>query len=320
MENNVFQLNPTYKQVSQPETSWMPIEDFLDLKPVFCQRQTEYRMSKIKKLLKARFFQSHLDVAVFKYPCGKMVRGNGNTRAECWKAFIDEDELGLVPENVNAVIYNVEDDEEAKKLYYTFDSDDSVEKNPDKITGVYRALGIHGRFNLPKIAKGGIAKSLQYASLNRSCNPASVRDLNWFEIINDFKEELLALDGLSPKPIFDSHIICASLMMFKRYGVNNKRLLEGLGTLNASIKGPQHPKYGTDGITAILEEWSVDKYFEIKATDGISFPRQQDFLLYCFEKWMKNQNVTTYKRPSEGKPGKGKRQSLYDAFWENDEE
>jgi len=315
--NNVVQMRQ-YKKVQKPKTEWMPIEDFLDLPPVFCQRQTEYRAPKIKKLLREKFFESHLDVAIFEYPNGKRVRGNGNTRADIWPGMIKDGESELVPEYVHATIYSIDNDKDAKKLYYTFDSDDSVEKAPDKITGVYRALGLHGKFNNTKIAKGTIGKSLSYASFNRVSN-ASTNQTNWFEIIEDFKDELLALDKLGPKKVFDSNIIFASLMMLKQYGTTNKRLIDGLKQLNSGAKGAQCPTNGTDGITFILEEWTTDSIFETKGTDGISFPRQQDFLLYCLERWMEKKNVKIYRRPSEGKSGKGRRKSMYDSFWESEE-
>tara|TARA_R110002110_G_scaffold215400_1_gene429242 strand:- start:555 stop:1514 length:960 start_codon:yes stop_codon:yes gene_type:complete len=315
--NNVIELQQ-YKSVVKPVTKWIPISDFLELDPVFCQRQTDFRKAKTKRLLKKKFFASHLDVAVFKYPNGEEVRGNGNTRAVCWREFVEEDLAELVPAHVNATIYLVKNDEEAKQLYYTFDSDESVEKAPDKITGVFRALGLS--FNTAKIAKGNIGKSLQYCSAGRDSHPSSSRRLDWFEIIKDYKQELITIDKLKLKKHFDSHIICASLMMLKRHGVSNIRLALGLEQLNERRKGAQSPKTGTDGITYILEEWDTNKVFEQKGTDGISFPRQQDFLLYCFEKWMAEENVTKYRRPSEGKaPGRGRRQSTYETFWDNED-
>tara|TARA_Y100000310_G_scaffold340677_1_gene437289 strand:- start:5235 stop:6197 length:963 start_codon:yes stop_codon:yes gene_type:complete len=316
-ENNVVQIKP-YKKVQKPRTEWMPIEDFLDTPPVFCQRQTEYRAPKIKKLLEERFFESHLEVAIFEYPSGKRVRGNGNTRADIWSAMKEDGGFENIPDHVQATVYYVKNDEDAKKLYYTFDSDDSVEKSPDKITGVYRALGLHGKFNNTKIAKGTIGKSLSYASFNRESNKPTSQT-NWFEIIEDFKEELLTLDKLGPKKIFDSNIICASLMMLKQHGTTNKRLIDGLKQLNSGAKGAQCPNTGTDGITFILEEWTTNNIFEAKGTDAFSYPRQQDFLLYCFERWMDKKNVKIYRRPSEGRTGKGRRKSLYDSFWENEE-
>jgi len=312
----------SYRHVQIPKIEKMPIDEFMALPPVFCQRQTDYRAPKIKKLLKKRFFPSHLDVAVFEYPCGARVKGNGNTRDVCWKEFKEDGDYHIIPSHVKATIYQVSNDDEARDLYYTFDSDDSVEKAPDKITGVYRALGLS--FNTAKIAKGNIGKSLQYCSDGRDSNSTSSRSLDWFEVIKDFKDELTTLDKLRPKKHFDANIICAALMMLKRHGTTNPRLIKGLKQLNDKRKGAQDPKDGTDGITKILEEWDVNKIFEHKGTDGISMPRQQDFLICCFEKWMADEKVIIYRRPSECKPGsaqrgKGRRKNAYETFWDNEE-
>ena len=145
----------------------------------------------------------------------------------------------------------------------------------------------------------------------------SRNNIDWFAVIDDFKDELLKLDSIRPKKKhFDVHLICAALMMLKKYGVGNVRLLEGLMQLNDRRKGVQCPREGTDGITAILEEWTTHKLFDPLGTDGIAFPRQQDFLLYCFEKWMAQENVKKYRRPSEKKTkGRGCRKNIYETFW-----
>lgn len=306
-----------HRKVEQPETEWMPIDDFFTLLAVFCQRQTDFRKPKTKKLLKKKYFQTHLDVAIFEYPDGRRVRGNGNTRAVCWEEFGQEGLENLIPSHVNATIYPVKDDDEAKKLYYTFDSDLSVEKTPDKITGVFRALGMS--FNTRRFAKGGIGKSLEYCSSGRNSNPSSSRNLDHFAVIEDFKDELSTLDKINLKKHFDANIICAALMMLKLHGTANPRLLAGLDQLNDRRKGSQDPKTGTDGITKILEEWGTNKIFEQKGTDGISMPRQQDFLLWCFEKWMRDEKVGNYRRPSQGRSGKGCRKNAYETFWEDEE-
>jgi len=314
-KENIIELK-RYRQVTMPKIEKMHIEDFFNLPPVFCQRQTEYRAPKTKKLLKNKFFPSHLDVAIFEYPNGKRVKGNGNTRDACWKEFANEELHELIPEYVNATIYPVKDKEVAKALYYTFDSDESVEKAPDKITGVYRALNLN--LNNAKIAKGNIGKSLQFASSGRDSNPTKrTRNFDWFEIIKDFKDELIKFDSINPKKIFDANLTCTALMMLKRHGVNNTRLLEGLLQINNGIKGIQIPGEGTDGATRILEEWSTHTLFEQKGTDGISFPQQQDFLICCLEKWMNNEKVK-YRRPSR-KGGKGCRQNAYEAFWDDED-
>jgi hypothetical protein len=307
----------SYRSVQIPKVEKMPVEDFMALPPVFCQRTVKFRAPKTKKLLKKKFYLSHLDVAIFEYPNGSRVKGNGNTRDVCWEEFIEEGMCELVPEFVNATIYPVANDEEAKALYYTFDSDDSVEKAPDKISGVFFAKNLI--FNNTKLAKGNVGKSLYFASTGRPSNN-NPKTTDWFKIVEDFAEELKAFDGIDPRKIWDSNLICAALMMLKRHGTKNARLLEALRQINDGVKGAQHPQHGTDGATFILEEWTTYKIFEQRGTDGISFPKQQDFLIYSLEKWMALEKIRHYRRPSgRSAAGKGCRKNAWETFWDNEE-
>lgn len=315
--DNVTQLNSSRMNTLGKFTSkQIKIDDFLNISPVWCQREVGFRKSKTKKLLTKMFYESHLDVAVFVYPDGTQVCGNGNTRAQCWREMIDEggDSLTYVPSHVNVTYYDVSDDEYAKRLYYTFDSDASVEKSPDKITGTFRNVGLS--FNTAKLAKGLFGKSIAYASLGRESNPNNTRAMDYFEIVKDFKDELVALDSIGMRKHWDSGMICAALMMFKRHGTNNIRLISGLSQFNEERKNGSSRKSGADGITSILEEYDSKRLFEQRGTDGITFPRVLDFLIFCLEKHMENPNKHfNYRRPSES-TGRGRRQNCFENFWD----
>ena len=296
-------------------TAQIEIDKFLEVPPVFCQREVDFRKTKTKKMLIKKFFLSHLDVAIFRYPDGREVVGNGNTRAQCWRECIDAgQDLENIPTHVNVTYYDVKNDDEAKGLYYTFDSDESVEKGPDKITGTFKSLGLS--FNTVKLAKGTFGKSISYATLGRDSNPTHSKSVDYFEIVKDFKEELTALDSLNIKKHWDAAMICAALMMFKRHGVGNVRLISGFNQFNEERKNASSKKEGADGITSILEEYDSKRIFEQRGTDGITFPRVLDFLICCLEKHMEDPTKQfNYRRPSEGR-GKGKRQNCFETFWD----
>jgi len=308
-----------YRPVKQPVVEIVPINDFMTIPPVYCQRQTQFRKVTTKKLLKKKWYPTHAAVEIFEYPDGRRVCANGNTRAACWKDFEEEGSFELIPEHVIATIYPVNNDEEAKGLYYTIDSADSVEKNPHKITGVFRSFNMLHKLKSKVFAKGGVAKSLEYCSAGRESGNS--KPLNWFSIIEDFKEEIIALDAINPitgqTGHYDVNIICAALMMLKRHGSKNTRLLSGLKQLKNGDKGSQSKAQGTDGITKILEEWQTHKQFERIGTNGDDFPPQQDFLIWCFEKWMSAENCKIYRKPSAG-IGKGCRANFYETFWDDE--
>ena len=310
-----LQEKKNYYKTEQLLIEHLPIEDFLSMPPVFCQRQVEYRFAAVRKRLKAEHFSTHLQVDVFEYPDGKRVVGNGNTRSAIWASCIRDGDDADIPSHVSAAIHFVENDEAAKKLYYTIDSVDAVEKTPDKITGVFRALGLS--FDSKRLAKGQISKSLQYAVENSGAALSTSR-MDWFKAVEFYKDELICLDKVGLNKYFNVHVICSFLMMLKRHGTNSPRLIEGITNYKNRFTQSGSPRSGYDGITTIINEENNKKIFDNGfLTDGISFPKQQDFLIYCLEKWMEHANIH-YRSPST-KRGSGCRRCAYENFWDSEE-
>ncbi len=82
---------------------------------------------------------------------------------------------------------------------------------------------------------------------------------------------------------------CAAFMAFKKYGVTNERLLEGLSLLD---KKASDLRVGVpDGITTIIEEWKTHEKLGEKGTRFSQFENQVSFCLYCIDKWMKNDPI-----------------------------
>jgi hypothetical protein len=297
----------------------MTLEEFVAMPCIAFQRDVEQRSKRVAKLLKKKWLPTHGDVDAVVYPDGRHERINGNTRAYLW---VDDDYGGPIPSHVQLTLYSVENEEEAKELYYTLDSQEAVEKTKDKLTGYFRALNLV--FNTTRLARGGIVKSLEYASWNRPTqrdedgSPLSTRQLGGFEAVVDFKEELEALDKIvftGSNPAFNTTTISAMLMALKTYGPTNERLIEGLKRLKKQEQKASGPSTPTDGMTHILKEMANKKHFPNGLlTDGVSLPLQLDFFLYCFVKWMEYETFVQYKRPSP--KNKRGRKSFYTNWWE----
>ena len=76
-------------------------------------------------------------------------------------------------------------------------------------------------------------------------------------------------------------------------------------------EGPSNRENGTDGITKIIKEYQTQSIFvQGFGTNSVQMPLQLDFLLYCLEKYMKNEQVKKYARPGTGS-GKGSRKNKY---------
>jgi hypothetical protein len=314
------ECKPTFdNESSEIQHTEMTLKEFVEMPCIEVQRAVEHRSKRVAKLLKKKWYITHGEVAAVQYPDGSRERINGNTRASLWA---DPNYDGEKPSHVNLTIYPVRDKEEAKELYYTFDSQEAVEKTRDKLTGYFRALNLV--FNTRRLATGGIVKSLEYSSWNRPVQrdsegaPLTPRQLGGFEAVNDFAEELKALDEIGftgGNPAFNTTTISTMLMTLKTYGPSNKRLIEGLKRLKNQEQRASGPTTPTDGMTHILKEMASKKHFPNGLlTDGISLPLQLDFFLHCFVKWMDQETFLRYKRPSPNK--KSGRKSHYTTWWE----
>jgi hypothetical protein len=263
-------------------------------------------------------------VDIFRYPNGEQVIANGNTRSWVWKELMKGKMEHQVPDKVFATIYDVKNKKEAEDLYYTMDSQSSVEKTNDIITGIYRKLGFLNTLVNQKIKRGYIIKSLEFAAKNkpyfdkdeyRHNKPAA-----FGKIVLDFKDEILTLDAINPKyagSAFDTHITCAALMALNRYAtdpVKTQRLISGLQNISNDDRGPVSKSKGADGITFLLMEYDKKKIFQKRPTDDVSMPEILDFVLYCLEKWIDGANIKKYAKPSPEK-GKGCRKSIWETYW-----
>ena len=303
------------------------LEEFSGYNAISCQRDVELRAARVKKMLQKKWLATHGMGDIVEYPDGTRERINGNTRVYVWN---QPGYAGKIPSHIQVTVYPVKNLEEAKELYYTIDSSDAVEKTKDKITGYYRYLRL--QFNTRRLAAGRIVKCLEYGAWNtppqrdEEGTPKSPTQVDALEAVQYFQEELKALDAIGFKgsnKIFNTSVITAALMALKTYGASNKRLLEGLQKLSDQERGSSSPKKGTDGMTKIIEECLEKKQFpDGLLTDAISLPRQLDFFLYCITKYMEEENVRQYRRPSTGgTTGRGCRKSLYTSWWgeENNE-
>ena len=119
-----------------------PLQEFLNLPEVPCQRNTEARLGKARKYLKkvrpehcivhlVRLTQD-CEVAGKLYPKGMVFRNDGNTRAMNW----EQEGSDYLPEKLVAIIYDYEDLDEIKEAYDCFDSAEATEKNQQKIYGI----------------------------------------------------------------------------------------------------------------------------------------------------------------------------------------
>jgi hypothetical protein len=290
---NVYEHGRTERNIV---LSW---EEYSLIPAIFCNRDWLQRWQVVAKLLNEKPNSTQLEIAIVKYPDGRMEIADSNTRKYCW-----ETGKASRPNILFATIYHVANQDEARAIYDSYDSDKSVEKSSHKFTGAFRELNMDIR---SKNMKKGTALVNTMLDAIRHYPDASIpkKATNPKFIIEStrlFKNEILKLDEIllsfeqqritvKPSTILKTVIF----MMMKKYGTNNQKLLDGINQLfrgRCLWTGNGQP---TDGISFINKE--LERHHYTPQSTRHQLEEQLDFYLTCFDRWMSDTQITIYRRP-----------------------
>ena len=313
------------------KTAAISLEDFQKMIQIDIQRNIEHRIPKITKHLTTNPLPNHLHVASVTYPdpnnseiiLKRSIDGHG--RKASW-AKLEADGIE-VPEVLLETEYKASSYEEAKKIYYAIDSQDSVETAGDKFTGVCSKLGLD--FNTSKLQKGGIGKAVQYGAkgtkaLNGHTKINNDNRENVVELFSDALEHIDKMDiGSKNKRFSHQAMWAACLMIITKFGFSN-RVKEGIyrlinGNTNSSNVDPKI----ADAMTHINVEWSKPRDEGVLAncrglTDAVSLPLQLDYLLFHWDRWLDNSddyNKNKWKSQQKHTNSKYRGNYYYNSFW-----
>ena len=281
------------------DSYWMDYDDFAELDEVFCQRNTEGRLSKAQKHL-SKLLPEHVVVYVArltkadtvfgkKYKAGKLWRIDSNTRALNWKRGGSD----AIPEQVFVIEYSFDSIDRIRESYNTFDSPDSVERNQEKMYGI-----LSGMYNFTpqseKLIKGQILTGLNKASnffYPETWNQYNIRASELPGQVGAFLEEIKALDKIiKVSANWDQALTCAALMALKKYGCYNQKLIDGLIDIDQRACNTKGKKW--DGITHIVWEWVNAKMFPDKTTNWTNqngLNRPVSYVCYWIDKYMSDE-------------------------------
>ena len=281
------------------DSYWMDYDDFAELDEVFCQRNTEGRLSKAQKHL-SKLLPEHVVVYVArltkadtvfgkKYKAGKLWRIDSNTRALNWKRGGSD----AIPEQVFVIEYSFDSIDRIRESYNTFDSPDSVERNQEKMYGI-----LSGMYNFTpqseKLIKGQILTGLNKASnffYPETWNQFTIRASELPGQVGAFLEEIKALDSIiKVSANWDQALTCAALMALKKYGCYNQKLIDGLIDIDQRACNTKGKKW--DGITHIVWEWVNAKMFPDKTTNWTNqngLNRTVSYVCYWIDKYMSDE-------------------------------
>lgn len=283
-------------------------EDLFKLRTNAIQRDHSKRVKKMKKhfdkRLPTQFDFSAVNVTVpftGKYQ-GETIEvkpgvdlTDGHTRREY--ALSEED----YPEYITLTVYDVDNWNDYKDFYYSYDATEASEKTNEKIVGACRALNVKLSSSIG--LGGGFGSALDIAY------PGDRKD----DIITKvayFKKEIEELDAIGlMKPtegkMKAQTLMAAGLMALKVYGEppeTHARLIGGLQQLGkASLKTPfwgvdPDNWYGMDAIAYQYLEQGDSKDWWIasgvlRSTKFMTIAPQMDFIWYFIEKYMSKKKV-----------------------------
>ena len=287
------------KESGDISSYWMSYEEFAELPEVFCQRNTEGRLSKAQKHL-STLIPEHCVVFVAKlteagevygkkYPAGHRWRIDSNTRALNWARAGSD----AIPKDLFVIEYSFDTPDRIRESYNTFDSPDSVERNQEKLYGILSGMYRYTPQS-PKLIKGQIISALNKASsfyYPETWNQTNVKAPELPGQVGAFLEEIKALDKfLKDASSWDQALVCAGLMALKKYGCNNDKLNGALQDINDKAANTRGKDW--DGISHIVDEWKTGKIFCSKETrwdkeNGMN--RTVSYCCYWIDKYMKDE-------------------------------
>lgn len=269
-------------------------EEFINLPEIFCQRDTQTRARGVAKILTQKPVATHLAVEIAQYPNGNRVILNGNTRAYCWKQ-----NLAPKPSVLNATVYHVNSDDEARKYYESIDSANSVENSKHKAQSAAKMAKL--TFNSQKLKSGQISCAIRFAMERVRSKTGFVkyqREIKSMARYFDYYlHELIALDDyiIENNPKISQSKMCAFLLATKAYGPFNQKLKQGLhrwltndGTINA--KTPKSNKM--DAIAYMVRELPQSKFSpHFNSTNGDDMIITLEHYLYLIDMYMEDKLI-----------------------------
>lgn len=300
MSKEIFEVDISNSIVKEK----MPIETFLNLPPVPHQRWTEGRANKnkVKKML-SHLRPEHLEVAIVEltkdcdylgevYKKGWRGIANGNTRKHYWQEGLSNSR----PESVFATIYLLDNMDAVRECYNTFDSPEAAEIKKEKLYGFLNRI-YHFNASSPKIKNGNFL-----SALNLAChyydpvmfNSSNARVEMLPAQIGLYINEIKAFDKLCQNAkSWDQSLMCAAFMSLKKYGIENKKLLECLDAIDRRAMNTMQKD--RDGATHINLEWQTNEKFPQKVTTWEKASGMKDvvsFALYWIEKYIEGQKLS----------------------------
>lgn len=215
---------PNFKVYNTKNVKWS-FDKLKSYPPFQRNRDVLPRVKKLTKILSTKFSPTQIEykVGLAVKPFGKYKKGDmfvldGNTRTEVYKKRTD-----LIPPcDLDVKIYELDNLDDAKTLYYSVDSSDASEKSSEKVTGIHREREFEA---ISKVLRKGQYNTALRAACRYGENESGVYlekatfetklDFYWNEIKFIDKSNLDKFERMSIS------VLASLLMITKKHGTEN---------------------------------------------------------------------------------------------------
>ena len=266
-------------QVGDIELVNINMEDFLDLPPIYTQRNSPARVSKMRSTFDNAYMNnkaSSLSVvalgvaeADFVDPESGTVVKKGDvsivdacTRQHYWKTFPETQKHHA--NGLTAIVHRLYSHEDVDAAYYPYNSAKSAENKADVIQGLNRRYGFTPKQTV--ISNGGFGSALSYASTNPK-EPKEKKDV--FEAYDMYFDALKRLDSIpkgsefgitkpATKSLKSQAVIGACLVALKEHegNVNVLSFIEKLSTITEKDLDAVMASQQADPVEIVALEYS----------------------------------------------------------------
>lgn len=250
------------------------------------QRDTERHARRaVKKHLKEAT-ATHSSVNAAELPDGTLYKLDGHTRSYLWqKGLLDKPSAQLI-----MMTYSVNDVNEVKELYKQFDNASAMEGGKDKVSGIYRDIGLQPKSNAVEF--GGVVTALKLIS---SYDESKVtRDFDMYEELPKWRDALIQMDSLdSNTKKMTTPIIAAFLITYKLYGKDSNEFWHNYANDLGVKKGGARD--GVQALTELIESKRLSRQNLGQANNRESLAKA----ISCYEKYKSGDYYAVGIKPSD---------------------
>lgn len=243
------------------------------------QRDTErHAKMAVKKHLKEAA-STHANVNAAELPDGTLYKLDGHTRAYLWQ----RGELEKPSNQLVMMVYRAESINDVKELYKQFDNASATESSKDKLSGIYRDMGLTPQSNT--LEHGGVITALK---IIHAYNKDTVgRQFDMYSELPKWIDELVALDGLNSETgKMTTPCIAAFFITYKLYGRDSMTFWHNyINDLGVKQGGARD---GVQALTELIETRKAAKQNQGQANHREILAKA----ISCFEKFVAGSNYT----------------------------